>query len=176
MNAGALGAGGSCATRGHSALRSRYKCRNLMKREFPDCPVVGVGGVVIRDGTVLLIRRGSEPLKGEWSLPGGMLELGEPLEAAVRRELLEETGLQVEPVAVVEVFDRIVPDGGRVRYHYVIVDYLCLLKGGTLQASSDVTEARWVRRDDLRHYRLTEKASSVIAQSFTLAAQRLTRE
>ncbi|HUY13696.1 MAG TPA: NUDIX hydrolase [Terriglobia bacterium] len=143
-----------------------------MKREFPDRPVVGVGGVVIRDGTVLLIRRGSEPLKGEWSLPGGMLELGEHLEAAVRRELLEETGLEVEPVAVVEVFDRIIHDRGRVRYHYVIVDYLCTLKGGTLRASSDVTDARWVRRDDLRQFHLTEKATSVIEQSFALAARR----
>ncbi len=133
--------------------------------------MVGVGGVVIHDGNVLLIRRGSEPLKGEWSLPGGMLELGERLEAGTRRELLEETGLEVEPVEVVKVFDRIQHDGGRVRYHYVIVDYLCLLKGGTLRPSSDVTDARWVRREDLGNYHLTEKATSVIDQSFALIGQ-----
>ena len=143
-----------------------------MKREFPDRPIVGVGGVVIHDGTVLLVRRGAEPLKGEWSLPGGMLELGEHLEAGVRRELLEETALNVEPVEMVEVFDRIVSEGGRVRYHYVIVDYLCVLKEGALCPSSDVMDARWVRREDLGQYHLTEKATAVIEQSFAMAQRR----
>ncbi|MGH9455395.1 MAG: NUDIX hydrolase [Terriglobia bacterium] len=143
-----------------------------MKREFPDCPIVGVGGVVIHDGTVLLIRRGTEPLKGEWSLPGGMLELGERLEDGVRRELSEETGLNVEPVEVVEVFDRIVSESDRVRYHYVIVDYLCVLKDGTLRPSSDVLDARWVRRENLEQYHLTEKATSVIEQSFAMVKRR----
>jgi 8-oxo-dGTP diphosphatase len=139
-----------------------------MKREFPDRPLVAVGGVVFQNGAVLLIRRGREPLKGEWSLPGGMLELGERLEAGVERELLEETGLKVEPVEVVEVFDRIQSENGRIRYHYVIVDYLCLLKGGVLGSSSDVTDARWVRREDLDQYGLTAKAASVIEKSFAL--------
>lgn len=127
---------------------------------------------MISDGTVLLIRRGAEPLKGEWSLPGGMLELGEHLESGVQRELLEETGLDVEPLEVVEVFDRIVSEGGRVRYHYVIVDYLCVWKEGTLCPSSDVMDARWVRRENLGQYRLTDKATSVIEQSFAMMKRR----
>jgi 8-oxo-dGTP diphosphatase len=144
-----------------------------VKREYPDRPIVGVGGVVIHDGTVLLIRRGSEPLKGEWSLPGGMLELGEHLEDGVQRELLEETGLLVEPLKVVEVFDRIDSHDGRIRYHYVIVDYLCALKAGNLQPASDVIDARWARREDLAQYHLTEKASAVIERAFAALDPRL---
>lgn len=140
-----------------------------MKREFPDHPLVGVGGVVIHRNRVLLIRRGAEPLKGQWSLPGGMLELGEGLEEAVRRELREETGLEVEPLAMLTVFDRIMrsgPDDRRVRYHYVIVDYVCRRKRGRLAPASDVLDARWVRREDLPRYQLTDKATSVILQAF----------
>lgn len=137
-----------------------------MKREFPDHPMVGVGGVVIQRGRVLLIRRGGEPLKGEWSLPGGLVELGEDLAEAARRELKEETGLDVEPLEILTVFDRIFRDGRRVRYHFVIVDFVCRLKGGRLAPASDVLDARWVRREDLRDYHLTEKATSVILQAF----------
>src|SRR3974377_796675 len=104
-----------------------------MAREYPERPVVGVGGVVIEDGRTLLIRRGSEPLRGQWSIPGGMLELGESLKAGVAPELLEKTGLQVRVLDLIEVFDRIYVKEGeavtapnqRPRYHYVIVDYLC---------------------------------------------------
>jgi ADP-ribose pyrophosphatase YjhB (NUDIX family) len=140
-----------------------------MKREFPDHPLVGVGGVVIYRHRVLLVRRGAEPLKGQWSLPGGMLELGEELEEGVRRELKEETGLDVEPLAMLTVFDRIVrcgPRGRRVRYHYVIVDYVCRRKGGRVAPDSDVVDACWARRDDLPRYQLTDKATSVILQAF----------
>jgi ADP-ribose pyrophosphatase YjhB (NUDIX family) len=143
-----------------------------MKREFPDHPVVGVGGVVIRGGSVLLIRRGREPLKGQWSIPGGLLELGEELAAGVRRELKEETGLEVEPLDTLAVFDRIFREGSRVRYHYVIVDYACRLKGGRLRPASDVLDARWVRRADLPQYRLGEKATSVILQAFEFFKKR----
>jgi 8-oxo-dGTP diphosphatase len=97
-----------------------------MAREYPPGPVVGVGGVVTRDGRALIIRRGHEPRKGEWSLPGGLVELGERLTDAVRREIAEETGLQVEVGPMVETFDRVHHDTeGRVRFHFVIVDYLC---------------------------------------------------
>src|ERR1700757_1735689 len=97
-----------------------------MRREYPEAPLVGVGAVIIQENQVLLIQRGQEPLKGEWSLPGGALELGETLQQGIRREVLEETGLVVEPVAVVEVLDRISRDAeGRVQYHYVLVDFLC---------------------------------------------------
>ncbi len=137
-----------------------------LKREFPDHPLVGVGGVVIHRGRVLLIRRGGEPLRGEWSIPGGLVELGEGLEEAARRELKEETGLDVEPLEVLEVFDRIFRERGRVRYHFVIVDFACRLKSGRLRPGSDVLEARWVRRADLPRFHLTEKATSVVVQAF----------
>jgi len=151
-----------------------------MTREYPKQPLVGVGGVVIHRQRVLLIKRGTEPLKHQWSIPGGMLELGEELAEGARRELKEETGLDVEPLEVIAVFDRILRDTGhtgksggwslkghgRVRYHYVIVDYVCRLKGGKLAPASDVLDARWVRREDLAEYQLTEMATHVIMQAF----------
>jgi ADP-ribose pyrophosphatase YjhB (NUDIX family) len=117
-----------------------------MQREFPSSPLVGVGAVVVDRGRVLLIRRGTEPLKGQWSLPGGMLELGESLVAGVVREVREETGLAVEVVELVELLDRIHRDEDRVRYHYVIADYLCRVTGGALEAASDADAVRWVQR------------------------------
>ncbi len=115
-----------------------------MQREYPPAPLVGVGAVVVDQGRVLLVRRGREPLKGHWTLPGGMLELGEPVTAGVVREVLEETGLTVEALELVELVDRIYREGERVRYHYVIADYLCRVTGGRLRAGSDADEARWV--------------------------------
>ena len=143
-----------------------------MKREYPKRPLVGVGGVVIDRDRALLIRRGSEPLKGEWSIPGGMLELGEELAEGVRRELQEETGLDVEPLECLLVFDRIMRDGERVKYHYVIVDYLCRRKRGRLCPASDVIDARWVRREDLPQYHLTDMATAVILQAFEMMNKR----
>jgi 8-oxo-dGTP diphosphatase len=140
-----------------------------MIREYPRQPLVGVGGVVIHRDRVLLILRGTEPLKGEWSIPGGLLELGEDLISAVRRELKEETGLDVEPVETLLAFDRILHEGERVKYHYVIIDYLCRRKRGRLRPASDVVDARWVRRQDLPRYHLTEMATEVIRQAFEMA-------
>ena len=117
-----------------------------MEREFPEVPLVGVGAVIVDEGRVLLIRRGSEPLKGHWSLPGGLLEVGESLEEGVRREVREETGLEVEVLELVELLDRIHREGERVRYHYVIADYLCRVTGGVLGAASDADAVRWVDR------------------------------
>jgi mutator protein MutT len=117
-----------------------------MQREFPSAPLIGVGAVVVDRGRVLLVRRGTEPMKGRWTLPGGLVELGEPLEAAVVREVSEETGLTVEPLELIELLDRIHRDGERVRYHYVIADYLCRVTGGALRAASDADAARWVER------------------------------
>lgn len=117
-----------------------------MQREYPETPLVGVGAVVVDQGRVLLVRRGREPLKGHWSLPGGMLEIGEPLTAGVVREVQEETGLLVETMELVELLDRIHRDGERVRYHYVIADYLCRVAGGELKAASDADAVRWVER------------------------------
>jgi ADP-ribose pyrophosphatase YjhB (NUDIX family) len=139
-----------------------------MRRVYPKHPLVGVGGVVIHRDQVLLIRRGSEPLKGEWSIPGGMLELGEELNTGVGRELKEETGLDVEPLDCIRVFDRIQRAGKRVKYHFVIVDYLCRLKGGRLRPASDVVGACWVRRRDLPQYHLTDMATAVILRAFEL--------
>ncbi len=126
-----------------------------MKREYPEAPIAGVGAVIVQKGPdgnqqVLLIRRGQEPLKGEWSLPGGALELGETLEQAIRREVLEETGLVVDVLDTVKAFDRISrDDAGRVRYHYVLVDYLCRVAGGSLACATDAVEARWANADEL---------------------------
>jgi len=117
-----------------------------MEREFPAAPLVGVGAVVVERGRVLLVRRGREPLKGQWSLPGVMLELGESLIDGVKREVREETGLAVEPIELIELLDRIHREDKRVRYHYVIADYLCRAAGGTLQAASDADAVRWVER------------------------------
>jgi ADP-ribose pyrophosphatase YjhB (NUDIX family) len=143
-----------------------------MQRKYPKNPLVGVGGVVIHRDRALLIRRGSEPLKGEWSIPGGMLELGEELAAGVQRELKEETGLEVEPLECILVFDRIMREGERVKYHYVIVDYLCRRKRGRLHPASDVVDARWVRREDLPQYHLTDMATALILQAFEMMKKR----
>lgn len=141
----------------------------MARREFPKSPMVGVGGVVIHRGRALLVLRAREPLKGRWSIPGGLVELGEELERAVARELIEETGLTVEPVQVVAVFDRIQRVRRRVRYHFVIVDYFCRLKRGKLRPASDVRDARWARREELRQYDLTPLARRVVLEAFQLA-------
>lgn len=132
------------------------------RREHPEWPVVGVGGVVLRDGAVLLVKRASEPLAGQWSLPGGAVELGETLEEAVVRELREETGLTVRVLALVEAFERITRDEAeRPRYHYVLLDYLCEPLSGSLQAGSDVTAVAWARPEEFAAYQLSAKAVAV---------------
>jgi len=120
----------------------------IVQREFPETPLVGVGAVVVDEGRVLLVRRGREPLKGKWSLPGGMLELGESLTAGVVREVREETGLNVEPIELIELLDRVHREEDRVRYHYVIADYLCRVVDGDLLAASDADAVRWVERPE----------------------------
>lgn len=150
-----------------------------MRREYPEAPIAGVGAVIVAerpDGepVVLLIRRGQEPLKGEWSLPGGAVELGERLEDAIRREVLEETGLAVEVVDVVKAFDRIVRDAeGRVRYHYVLVDFLCRVAGGAdmsrrVACATDALEARWAGPDELGG--LTPLTVEVIRKAWGMAS------
>jgi len=120
-----------------------------VKREYPDRPIVGVGGVVVQNGRVVLVRRAKAPRMGECSIPGGMLELGETLRDGVAREIEEETGLRVKSEEVLDVFDSIVTDAeGKTQYHYVLVDYLCSVTGGELRAASDVSEARWATLDE----------------------------
>ena len=133
---------------------------------------MGVGAVIVDDGKVVLVKRKYEPLKGQWSLPGGMVEIGEMLESALAREMLEETGLRVDVGPVIEVFDRIMRDEEhRVRYHFVLVDYLCWPADGSLQAGSDVDMAIWADPAALGQYALTEKATSVIQRGLTLARE-----
>lgn len=125
--------------------------------------------MVFRGDEVLLIERGTEPLKGWWTLPGGMLEVGERLEAAVVREVMEETGLSVKPKAVAAIFERIMPDAeGRTEYHYVIIDYLCELEGGTLRAASDVAAAEWVKVDELDRWKMAPGTPPVIAKALEM--------
>lgn len=141
-----------------------------MSRAYPAVPIVGVGGVIVRDGQVVIVRRGHEPRKGEWSLPGGVVELGEPLADAVRREMREETGLEVEVGPLVELFDRVHRDAdGRVRYHFVIADYLCVPVGGMLDAGSDADEARWVRAGEIDGYGVNAHAAAVLRKGLAMA-------
>ncbi len=134
-----------------------------MKRSYPEQPILGVGAVIVDAGRVLLVRRATEPLKGEWSVPGGVLELGEKLHDAVRREVLEETGLTVEPGEVLEVLDSIFTDGdGQTEYHYVLVDYLCRKISGQATAGSDVSDVKWVSEGDLAAIGLRDSIQQVV--------------
>jgi mutator protein MutT len=142
------------------------------RRKYPDRPYVGVGAVIVQDGKVLLVKRKYEPLAGQWSLPGGAVEVGETLESCLVREMLEETGLEVRVGPVVEVLDRITHDDeGRVMYHFVLVDYLCWPTGGALTPDSDVADVVFADPDDLTRYQLTAKATSVIQRALELDRQ-----
>ena len=137
-------------------------------RTFPEHPIVGVGAVVVEGDRALVVRRANEPLKGEWSVPGGMLELGEKLREGVVREVQEETGLKVEPIEVLDVFDSIFTDpDGRTRYHYVLVDYLCRVVSGSAVAARDVSEVRWVDEGELDGLKMREATAGVIRKGLT---------
>ena len=140
-----------------------------MKRDYPEQPLIGVGAVIVSGGRVLLVRRDTEPLRGEWSVPGGMLELGEKLRDGVRREALEETGLEVEAGEVLEVFDSIFTDAlGRTQYHYVLIDYLCRPVSGEARAGSDVSDVRWVTPEALPAMGLRATIEEVVRKGLSL--------
>jgi ADP-ribose pyrophosphatase YjhB (NUDIX family) len=150
-------------------------------REYPEKPIVGVGGVVIEDGKALLIRRGNEPLMGQWSIPGGTLELGETLLEGTARELKEETGLEVKVLEMIEIFERInfgrgadetfttLEERRKPRFHFVIVDYLCERIAGDAVAGGDVTDVAWASEDELEKFGLTPTATRVIRKAFSMA-------
>jgi ADP-ribose pyrophosphatase YjhB (NUDIX family) len=136
-------------------------------RSYPARPLLGVGALIIEGGAILLVKRGKDPLKGLWSLPGGLVETGERLIEAIRREVLEETGLAIEPGEIVEIFERLIADeSGRTKHHYVLVDYRCRIAGGVLRAGDDASLVRWVKRDRLGHYPLTAGTLPVIEKAF----------
>jgi 8-oxo-dGTP diphosphatase len=145
-----------------------------MVRRYPSRPIVGVGAVIVTSGgEVVLVRRAREPLAGQWSLPGGAVECGETLAAALAREVWEETGLDVEIGVLVDILDRIHTDqAGHVEYHYVLADFLCQPRGGRLRAGSDVTEARAVDPRTLETYALPADTHRVIERGLTLLASR----
>lgn len=132
-------------------------------------PSVGVGAVLIHEGKALLARRGKDPLRGRWVVPGGTVEAGETLEEALMREMEEETGLRVRPIEILTVFDRIERDGDQLRYHCVIIDYLCELEAGSLRPGSDVEAVAWAAPEELPRYGLPERAHAVVVDAFRKA-------
>lgn len=138
-----------------------------IQREYPDRPVIGLGAIIVDDQRrVLLIRRGSEPLQGQWSLPGGAMELGETLLEGIKREVREETGLEVAVLGLAGVYDRIIADAdGKTQYQYVLVDYLCRACGGLLLAGGDAGEVRWVEEKELDELHITEFTLPVIKKA-----------
>ena len=150
-----------------------------MHHTFPSAPIVGVGAVIVKDGKAIIIKRANEPYKGQWSIPGGRVELGESLHDAVRREMREETGLEVEVGPLIDVFERIqveqpsgpAESGHSVRYHFVIIDYLCTCSGGTLCAGDDAADAKWVTIEELAGYDIRESAVAVIRKGLQLAVE-----
>lgn len=157
----------------HAIIEAVIKAR-IMNREYPESPLVGVGAVIVDycpdQNHVLLIRRGTAPLLGEWSLPGGVLECGETLREAVAREAFEETGLLVEPSEMLGVYERVIRgDDGRVRYHYVLIDFLCRQVGGDLKAGSDAADVRWFTREELSTLNLAHDANDVVRKGLARA-------
>ena len=162
--------------------REAAKTRMTSRREYPEHPLVGVGGVIVENGRTLLIRRGSAPARGEWSIPGGLLEVGETIEQGVVRELAEETGLDVRVVGLIEVLERIFPappksdgtpgDPSKPQYHFVILDYLCELRGGTLAAASDALEFAWAREEELASFNVTVAVNRVVRKALAMARER----
>ncbi len=145
-----------------------------MQREFPEVPLIGVGAIIIDGNRVVLVKRAHPPLQAEWSIPGGVLEVGELVREAAVRETREETGLTVEPVELLGVYDRVLRNAGqRVQYHYVLIDFLCLRVAGQLAPASDAAEVRWFSQDELPDLNLAEDTMDVIGKGFARLAASL---
>jgi 8-oxo-dGTP diphosphatase len=138
-----------------------------MQREYPETPLVGIGVIIIENGRVVLVKRAHPPLQAEWSIPGGVLEVGELMREAATREAREETGLTVEPGELLGVYDRVLRDADkRVQYHYVLIDFLCRRIAGDLAAASDAAEVRWFSREELPELKLAEDTLDVIRKGY----------
>jgi 8-oxo-dGTP diphosphatase len=138
-----------------------------MQREFPEVPLIGVGAIIIENARVVLVKRGHPPLQDQWSIPGGVLEVGELVREAAVREAREETGLVVEAIDLLGVYDRVLHDADkRVQYHYVLIDFLCRRVAGGLAAASDAAEVRWFTREELPAMKLAEDTMDVIGKGF----------
>ena len=145
---------------------------STLRRDYPDRPIVGVGAVIIHEKRVVLVKRGSPPLQGQWSLPGGVVELGETLRSAAEREALEETGLIVKAGEVLEILDRIIPgERGAPQYHYVLIDFLCTVESGELRAGGDAADACWAGESELAEFRLENPAVEVIRKGFVVQSR-----
>lgn len=144
----------------------------MMKREYPDNPLPSVGVIIYHEGRVLIIKRAYDPSRNRWSIPGGLIEVGERIRDAASREVREELGLDVHIQDVVDVLDNIVYEDGTVKFHFVLVDFWADLEGGTLQPNHECLDVRWVSRDDLRSYDLTGGARKAIEKVFRLMHQK----
>lgn len=144
----------------------------MLKREYPEVPLIGVGAIIIENGRVLLVKRGHPPLEGEWSIPGGVLEVGELLREAAIREAKEETSLTVETGEILGVFDRLIRTGDRVQYHYVLIDFLCRRVAGELKPGSDADEVRWFTPEELPCLNLAPDTAEVIRKGLASVAPR----
>jgi 8-oxo-dGTP diphosphatase len=148
-------------------LALKERCN--ISRRYPKHPLPGVGALILRRNSILLVQRGRNPLKGYWSLPGGLIEPGEKIEDALTREVLEETGLIVRPKRMFEIFERIIRDAeGRAEYHYILHDYLCTVVRGTPRAGDDAGRVAWIPRQQIKDLKLTEGTLAVIERAFVL--------
>jgi len=130
---------------------------DIVSREYPTRPLVGTGALIVQDGKLLLVRRGAQPGKGKWSIPGGLVELGENVQDAMMREVKEEVGFDVEAVKLTDVVDTVTLDrNGRVQYHFVVVNFLARVVGGELKTATDILEARWAPVGEVENYDLTQ--------------------
>jgi ADP-ribose pyrophosphatase YjhB (NUDIX family) len=154
----------------HAAFFILSKGILSMDREYAGHPMVGVGGIVLNEGKVLLVRRGQQPGYGKWSIPGGMVELGESLTEAIRREVLEECGIEIELADVIAVLERVIRrEDERVRYHYILIDFLGYWKGGELQPASDILEARWADPSEMENLEMTDRTKQVVFEAMGLS-------